>query len=127
MPTPILPPVWNSTEFPKVVLPVHLGIKLVVPDPVTVPGGGAPAVTVCTEGDGTLSDRWACTARLQKTTATTELRNMEVGLIQAAPFDTGFTTLTRTRCLFWEIYHKTVMIFAKDLRGVVGQEAIAFA
>ena len=37
-------PDWNSAEFPRFEAEVHNGTKFVVPDPVTVPAGGALAV-----------------------------------------------------------------------------------
>jgi hypothetical protein len=35
-----LPPVWNRIEFPRVVLAVHLGMKFVVPPPLTCAASG---------------------------------------------------------------------------------------
>jgi hypothetical protein len=35
VPMPTWPPLWKRAELPSVVLPVHLGMKLVVPLPVT--------------------------------------------------------------------------------------------
>src|SRR5215467_2650616 len=37
-------PDWNNTEFPMFEAEVHRGTKFVVPDPVTVPAGGALVV-----------------------------------------------------------------------------------